>query len=128
MLCLNEGLFDKIRVAGRVRERIVAITSREDFKELRNAKNKCVFSMPEFVAGLQFDTVFLIHADSADYDEDQGQGSRRRYVSRVYLGASRAARQVLISSPRNTVGTASYWPLRWPTERCSVSTDGPVGV
>lgn len=104
VLCLNEGLFDKIRVAGRVRERIVAITSREDFKELRNANNKCVFSMPEFVAGLQFDTVFLIHADSADYDEDQGQGSRRRYVSRVYLGASRAARQVLISSSKEHGG------------------------
>ncbi|MBD1553140.1 UvrD-helicase domain-containing protein [Pseudomonas typographi] len=104
VLCLNEGLFDKIRVAGRVRERVVAITTREDLKELRNAKNKCVFSMPEFVAGLQFDTVFLIHADSADYDEDQGQGSRRRYVSRVYLGASRAARQVLISSSKEHGG------------------------
>lgn len=104
VLCLNEALFDKIRVAGRVRERVVAITTREDLKELRNAKNKCVFSMPEFVAGLQFDTVFLIHSDSADYDEDQGQGSRRRYVSRVYLGASRAARQVLISSSKEHGG------------------------
>ncbi|MNF68341.1 hypothetical protein D3C84_501940 [compost metagenome] len=104
VLCLNEALFDKIRVAGRVRERVVAITTREDLKELRNARNKCVFSMPEFVAGLQFDTVFLIHSDSADYDEDQGQGSRRRYVSRVYLGASRAARQVLISSSKEHGG------------------------
>lgn len=104
VLCLNEALFDKIRVAGRVREKVVAITTREDLKELRNAKNKCVFSMPEFVAGLQFDTVFLIHSDSADYDEDQGQGSRRRYVSRVYLGASRAARQVLISSSKEHGG------------------------
>lgn len=104
VLCLNEALFDKIRIAGRVRERVVAITTREDLKELRNAKNKCVFSMPEFVAGLQFDTVFLIHSDSADYDEDQGQGSRRRYVSRVYLGASRAARQVLISSSKEHGG------------------------
>ncbi|KII32986.1 hypothetical protein NL64_10270 [Pseudomonas fluorescens] len=104
VLCLNEALFDKIRVAGRVRERVVAITTREDLKELRNAKNKCVFSMPEFVAGLQFDTVFLIHSDSADYDEDQGQGSRRRYVSRVYLGASRAARKVLISSSKEHGG------------------------
>lgn len=104
VLCLNEALFDKIRVAGRVREKVVAITTREDLKELRNAKNKCVFSMPEFVAGLQFDTVFLIHSDSADYDENQGQGSRRRYVSRVYLGASRAARQVLISSSKEHGG------------------------
>lgn len=104
VLCLNEALFDKIRVAGRVRDKFVAITTREDLKELRYAKNKCVFSMPEFVAGLQFHTVFLIHADSADYDEGQGQGTRRRYVSRVYLGASRAAHKILLSSSREHGG------------------------
>lgn len=106
VLCLNEALFDKIRVAGRVRDKFVPITTREDLKELRYAKQKCVFSMPEFVAGLQFHTVFLIHADSADYDEDQGQGTRRRYVSRVYLGASRAARQILISSSKEHGGAS----------------------
>lgn len=104
VLCLNEALFDKIRVAGRVRDKFVPITTREDLKELRYAKSKCVFSMPEFVAGLQFHTVFLIHADSADYDEDQGQGTRRRYVSRVYLGASRAARKILLSSSKEHGG------------------------
>lgn len=104
VLCLNEALFDKIRVAGRVRDKFVPITTREDLKELRYAKSKCVFSMPEFVAGLQFHTVFLIHADSADYDEDQGQGTRRRYVSRVYLGASRAAQKILLSSSKEHGG------------------------
>ncbi|UBB23814.1 hypothetical protein LAG73_10495 [Pseudoxanthomonas japonensis] len=52
VLCLNEELFDKIRMAGRVRDKFVPITTREDLKELRYAKSKCVFSMPEFVAGL----------------------------------------------------------------------------
>ena len=104
VLCLNEGLFDKIRFAGRVQDKFVSITTREDFNELRYARSKCVFSMPEFVAGLQFHTVFLIHADSADYDEGQGLGSRRRYVSRVYLGASRAARKILLSSSKEQGG------------------------
>lgn len=106
VLCLNEAMFDKIQVAGRVREKFVPITTREDLKELRYAKSKCVFSMPEFVAGLQFHTVFLIHANSADYDEDQGQGIRRRYVSRVYLGASRAARNILLSSSKEHGGSS----------------------
>ena len=104
VLCLNETLFEKIRVAGRVSEKFVSITTRDDFKELRYAKNKCVFSMPEFVAGLQFHTVFLIHVDSADYDENQGQGTRRRYVSRVYLGASRASRKILLLSSKERGG------------------------
>ena len=102
---VNSALtFEKIRVAGRVSEKFVAITTREDLKELRYAKNKCVFSMPEFVAGLQFDTVFLMHADSADYEESRGQGARRRYVSRVYLGASRAARRIFMSSSKEHGG------------------------
>src|SRR5690606_295229 len=67
VLCLNEELFDKIRGAGRVKDKFVPITTRDDLKELRYAKNKCVFSMPEFVAGMQFHTVILIHANSADY-------------------------------------------------------------
>lgn len=104
VLCLNEALFDKIRFAGRVRDKFVPITTRDDLKELRYAKSKCVFSMPEFVAGLQFHTVILIHADSADYDEDQGLGRRRRYVSRVYLGASRAACNILLSSSKEQGG------------------------
>ena len=104
VLCLNEELFDKIRGAGRVRDKFVPITTRDDLKELRYAKNKCVFSMPEYVAGLQFHTVILIHANSADYNEEQGLGSRRRYVSRVYLGASRAARKVMLMSSKEQGG------------------------
>lgn len=42
MLCLNEVLFDKIRVAGRVRDKFVSITTREDLKELNYAKSKFV--------------------------------------------------------------------------------------
>jgi hypothetical protein len=108
VLCLNEELFDRIRVAGRVNEKFVSITTREDLKELRYAKSKCVFSMPEFVAGLQFDTVFLIHADNADYDdENRGQGARRRYVSRVYLGASRAMHRVFVFSSKEHGGPSA---------------------
>lgn len=104
VLCLNEALFDKICVAGRVRDKFVPITTRDDLKELRYAKNKCVFSMPEFVAGLQFHTVILIHANSADYDEDLGLGTRRRYVSRVYLGASRAVYKIMLASSKEQGG------------------------
>ncbi len=108
VLCLNEELFDKYRVAGRISGKFVAITTREDLKDLRYAKNKCVFAMPEYVAGLQFDTVFLIHADSADYSEDHlSQGARRRYVSRVYLGASRAVQKISIASSREHGGPSS---------------------
>lgn len=106
VLCLNDELFDEIRQAGRIKGKFVAITTREDFKELRYAKQKCVLSTPEYVAGLQFDTVFLIHANQADY-EGLSQGARRRYVSKVYLGVSRAKHRVSISSSAQHGGMSS---------------------
>jgi hypothetical protein len=99
VLCLSEHLFNVYRNAGRVKDKFIPITSREDMKELRYAKNRCVFSMPEYVAGLQFDTVFLIHCDDVDLSvEHVSQGARRRYVSRIYLGSSRAIHRLIIAS------------------------------
>jgi hypothetical protein len=99
VLCLNYERFDTYREAGRIQGKFVAVTSREDLKELQFARTRCVFSMPEYVAGLQFEVVFLIHADQADLsDELLTPGAWRRYVNRVYLGASRAQAQLTIAS------------------------------
>lgn len=71
--------------------------------------------MPEYVAGLQFDVVFLIHADEADLAYNYiSQGARRRYVSRVYLGASRAADKLYVatSKERGSVSTVLDGPLK----------------
>lgn len=108
VLCIKGELFDLYRKAGRTQEKIVAVTSREDLRELRYARSKCVFSMPEYVAGLQFDTVFLIHADQVDLaDEYISQGARRRYVSRIYLGASRAVHRLVVASSTERGGPSS---------------------
>jgi len=107
VLCLNDELFDMYRKVGRVEGKFVPVTSREELKELQYAKTRCVFSMPEYVAGLQFDVVFLIHADQTDVsNENLSQGARRRYVSRVYLGASRAQKRLVIASSRERGGTS----------------------
>ncbi|MBI5131357.1 MAG: UvrD-helicase domain-containing protein [Rhodopseudomonas palustris] len=113
VLCINDELFDDFCKAGRTKDKIVPVRTREDLRELRYARSRCVFSMPEYVAGLQFDTVFLIHLDQVDLTgEYLSQGARRRYVSRVYLGASRAARQLLIASSSERGGLSEI--LRGP--------------
>jgi UvrD/REP helicase N-terminal domain len=109
ILSLNSERFEKTRTAGRVAGKFVAITSREDFKDLRYARNKCVFSMPEYVAGLQFDTVVIIHADKCDFDDGMSAGARRRYISMAYLGASRATNRVIICSSDERGGISSLF-------------------
>lgn len=77
-------------------------------KELRYAKKKCIFSMPEYVSGLQFEHVFLIHADEADLTSEYlSEGAKRRYISRIYVGASRTKKNLTIASSLERGGVSS---------------------
>ncbi|MBW6494155.1 MAG: UvrD-helicase domain-containing protein [Burkholderiaceae bacterium] len=98
ILCSNEALFDQYRKAGRIRDKVVTVVSRDDMRELRYAKSRCILSMPDYVAGLQFDAVYLINFDRVDLSDDfVSQGARRRYISRAYLGASRACKSLVLA-------------------------------
>ena len=98
VLCLNDRLFDSYLGAGRIGDKIAPITSREEISELKYAGKRCIFSMPEYVAGLQFQHVYLIHIDQAEFSENDSIGARRRFVSRCYLGASRASDRLTIAT------------------------------
>ena len=55
--------------------------------------------MPDFVAGIQFDTVFLIEVNDGEVEDGPySTGALRRFVSIVYLGASRAEQVLEIYS------------------------------
>lgn len=100
ILCVSEDQFDAyVKIAeGRFQGRHVAITSREPSSELRHVGKRFILSMPEYVAGLQFDTVYLIHVDAQDAPLDAGDGVRRRFISNIYLGSSRAEKTLKISA------------------------------
>lgn len=100
VLCASEELFDRYleTAAGQYKGRHIPIANREPSSELRHAGKRFVFSMPEYVAGLQFDTVFLIHVDAEDAPSDAGDGLRRRFISSIYLGSSRAEKTLRIAS------------------------------
>lgn len=115
ILCCNEHLFDVYRKAGRIRNRIIVVDSREDLKELRYSKSRCVFSMPEYVAGLQFEAVFLIHSDKSDLlDGDRNLYQWRQHLSRAYLGSTRAKSKLFIacSTERGGPSPAILQPLK----------------
>jgi hypothetical protein len=113
VLCLNDELFDVYAraAAGQFSGRIVIISGRDGMSALRHAGKRFVFSMPEYVAGLQFDTVFLVHVDMAEATADATIGIRRRFVSNVYLGASRAERVLELASSVSRGGPSSVLEL-----------------
>jgi len=107
VLCLNDMLFERYLKASRINGKYVSLTAREDLKGVQYARGRCIFSMPEYVAGLQFDAVYLLHADQSDLGNEMlSQGARRRYVHRIYLGASRAQKKLLISTSLQRGGTS----------------------
>ena len=107
VLCMNDELFGKYLKFGRIEGKYVPLTSRGDVAELKYAGKRCIFSTPDYVAGLQFDAVFLINVDKADLHEEDGIGKRRRFVSRCYLGASRARKYLQIVADAERGGAAS---------------------
>ena len=100
VLCASDEQFDKYVpvAAGRYRDRHLPITSREPSSDLRHAGKRFIFSMPEYVAGLQFETVFLMHVDAAEAPTDASDGVRRRFISNIYLGSSRAEKTLSVAA------------------------------
>ncbi len=93
VLCASNHLFDSYATAGKYKDDFVVISSREDLPKLKTASKKYILSTPEFVAGLQFDTILLIEANEDEVPDLSFRASaQRKFVSVLYLGASRAER------------------------------------
>ena len=64
--------------------------------------------MPEYVAGLQFDTVLLLDANQDEVPEGPYSAARlRSFVAQIYLGASRAERRLEVFATKEFGGVSS---------------------
>jgi len=107
VLCVSQDRFRAYLQFSQLRESYTAITSREDAAGSLKSNRKFIFSTPEYVSGLQFDTVLLI---DVNYNEmPQGamtHNARRHFASVVYLGASRARQRLEIYANEQEGGIA----------------------
>ena len=93
VLCVSNELFQRYLDFKDLRDHFIAVTSRDEASGIPQSARKFLFSMPEFVAGLQFDTVLLIEVNRGEVPEGPyAAAALRKFVSQVYLGASRAER------------------------------------
>lgn len=105
VLCASEALFKRYLEAGQHRDLFLPISDREQLSGLRHAGKRFVFSTPDFVAGVQFDTVYLIEVNDGEVEDGPySTGALRRFVSTVYLGASRAEQVLEIYSSEERGG------------------------
>ena len=120
VLCASEKQFRIYLEAGEHRDLFLPITDREQLSTLRYAGARFIFSMPEYVAGIQFDTVYLIEANEGEVQfGPYATGQLRRYISQIYLGASRAESVLEIYANNERGGTSRC--LRHATENGAIN-------
>lgn len=95
VLCTSNELFMRYIEFTDLRNSFHAITSRDEASAIPLNARKFIFSMPEYVAGLQFDTVLLIEVNKSEVPEGPySAAALRKFVSQIYLGASRAEQKL----------------------------------
>lgn len=108
VLCCNPDRFDTFRNAGTHKKHFVSISSREEAGITRPDAFRFVLSTPEYVAGLQFDCVILLDVSKSETPSGPySSGARRKFISTVYLGASRAIRHLELFATAMEGGPAS---------------------
>ncbi|HZW12204.1 MAG TPA: UvrD-helicase domain-containing protein [Noviherbaspirillum sp.] len=105
VLCASNTLFKLYAAAGKYSDDFLLISSREDLPKLKSHSKKYILSTPEFVAGLQFETVYLIEVNEDEVPDLNFRASaQRKFVSILYLGASRAERVLEIFATKEHGG------------------------
>ena len=112
VLCASNNLFSQYLEFTDLRDHFVAVTSRDEASAKSPNARKFLFSMPEFVAGLQFDTVLLIDVNQDEVPEGPyATAALRKFAAQVYLGASRAERRLEMYASHEHGGPAAVLSL-----------------
>jgi len=97
VLCSSYDRFKAYLDRTELRDDYYAITSRDEAMGVMYSRKKFILSMPEYVAGLQYDTVLLTDVNRGEVpDGPFAAAAQRKFASQVYLGASRAERRLEI--------------------------------
>ena len=108
VLCASNELFGRYLKFTELRDSFYAITSRDEASSINANARRFLFSMPEYVAGMQFDTVLLIDVNQGEVPQGPyAAAALRKFAAQVYLGASRAERRLEIYASKQQGGAAS---------------------
>ncbi|WP_022657450.1 UvrD-helicase domain-containing protein [Desulfovibrio desulfuricans] len=85
----------------------LVLNSRDGTTSIPVDKKKCVYSMPEFVAGMQFDYVYVVDVNQNETACSACTTSlSRKFASQIYLGASRAKSKLELHAADDCGGAA----------------------
>ena len=98
ILSLQEDIFNGLKEKYQNNSKLEFILSKKDIALLKYSKKKILISEPNYVIGLQFDAVILCGCYSiyAKYEKNKSY-YLRRFLSDLYLGASRAITDLILT-------------------------------
>lgn len=102
ILSLDNDAFKILKTMKTNNHRTEFIESKEDTYKLQYKKKGLVISQPYYVIGLQFDIIIIIGCNIhfSEFDSNQSY-NLRRFISDLYLGSSRASKQLLLTASSN---------------------------
>ena len=116
VLCLDPERFSVYRGASSFHDDFIVVSGRDEIGLIQKHQKRAVLSMPEYVAGLQFDAVLLMDANAMLIPQlGSGLSGLQRFVSSVNLGASRAKRRLEIYADASAGGFAQ--PIRGAVDK-----------
>ena len=107
ILTLSHSAFQEIKNAGRYANKLYVVDSRDSLNRLQYVGGRIVLSMPEYVAGVQFDHVLVADVNEMDDLGRHTAVTRDRFGSNLYLAISRARQAVTILGNRRAGGLAT---------------------
>lgn len=107
IVTLSHKSFEVISRAVRFEKKLYIVDSRDSLNRLQYVGSKIVFSMPEYVAGVQFDHVIVTDVNALDDVGRPTSLGRSRFGSALYLAASRAKHTVSIFGNARYQGLAA---------------------
>ena len=101
----SERFHDYVFASARYGNRVLLIKSRDDVEQIRYSGKRVVLSTPEYVAGLQFERAILLDVNAELAPQGAYSGVQlRSFVSELYLGITRAEREVILLSSEDGNG------------------------
>lgn len=108
VLCVSNEQFGRYLNFEELRDSFYAVTSRDEASAIGANGRRFIFSMPEYVAGMQFNTVLLIDVNQGEVPQGPyAAAALRKFAAQVYLGASRAEQRLEIYASKENGGAAS---------------------
>jgi hypothetical protein len=107
VLCMDPQRFEEYSKAaiGQLQNDVMLVASRDDTEKLRYAGKRFLLSAPEYVAGLQFDTVIVVDVNADEVPEGNYSAYKlRRFLSELYLALSRAENKLVIIASKDMGG------------------------